>query len=276
MNDQIFISKVGLDSISSLSSALLSDPDFSDVTLVSEDGQHLVAHRAVLAQASSFLRSILYESLQQRTFLYLGMVKKHVLQELLRFLYMGQCQIQRDSIEQLVQLARQLKIKELEKALVVVEEGGKYPDVIEEEKYSKPSNLSKPKENSKKETNHVQQPQNEIRSQPINTNQLKINDLAFIAIVDDGELCGKSGCQYQYRASRKRDLPRHQNSIHCPSYETNTLVCKLCKTGGKTPTSMANHIKRMMCDKQFPCNGCGDAFRNKQQLKEHMLMKHLA
>ena len=50
---------------------LTSDFDFSDVTLVCADNQHLPAHRAVLCATSSFLRKLLYDSQQQRTFLYL-------------------------------------------------------------------------------------------------------------------------------------------------------------------------------------------------------------
>ena len=53
---------------------LLADEDFTDVTLVSKDGAQVGAHRAVLGNASTFLRSLLLESQHQNTFLYLGMV----------------------------------------------------------------------------------------------------------------------------------------------------------------------------------------------------------
>ena len=53
---------------------LLADDDFTDVTLVSKDGAQVGAHRAVLGNASTFLRSLLVESQHQNTFLYLGMV----------------------------------------------------------------------------------------------------------------------------------------------------------------------------------------------------------
>ena len=53
---------------------LLADDDFTDVTLVSKDGSQVGAHRAVLGNASTFLRSLLLESQHQNTFLYLGMV----------------------------------------------------------------------------------------------------------------------------------------------------------------------------------------------------------
>ena len=253
IEDNISISNSDIKSTPDLGIHLLSDTDFSDVTLVSEDGQHLVAHRAVLAQGSPFLRSILYESLQQRTFLYLGTGKADILQELLKFLYLGQCQVPKDSIDQLVQLARQLKIAELEKALVVVEKGGKEPENNQQNKQS---------------TNEIQI----IQKKKYNSDILKHKESDFN--VENGFLCQKLGCHY--RASRKRELPKHQASRRCPLAESNTMVCHFCNEGGKTPKSLAYHFERMRCEKQFCCNGCGDTFRLRQQLKEHMMETHMA
>ena len=253
MEDKLIISNSDNKSTPDLGIHLLSDPDFSDVTLVSEDGQHLVAHRAVLAQGSPFLRSILYESLQQRTFLYLGTGKADILKELLKFLYLGQCQVPRDSIDQLVQLARQLNIGELEKALVVVEKGGK--------------ELENNQQN--------QQLPNEIQ---LILNKKYNSDILIHKEVDlnmeIGVLCQKLGCHY--RATRRSDLPKHQTSRRCPLVESNTLVCPFCKKGGKTKSSLAYHIKIMRCEKQFICNGCGDTFRRKQQLEKHTMETHMA
>ena len=51
---------------------MLTDPDFTDVTLVFGDNRQIPVHRAVLSAASLFFRQLLYESLNQKTFLYLG------------------------------------------------------------------------------------------------------------------------------------------------------------------------------------------------------------
>ena len=89
---------------------LFSDSDFSDVTLVCGDNQHLAAHRAVLCASSTFLRQLLYDSQQQRTFLYLGPVPYQDMVTLLEVVYLGHCSVQKDRLEELEALAAGLGI----------------------------------------------------------------------------------------------------------------------------------------------------------------------
>jgi len=89
---------------------LLRDSDFSDVTLVSGDNHHVAAHRAVLAASSSFLRTLLLDSCQQSTFLYLGMVEGQVLEALVAFIYLGTATLPRRRLEHLLVLADQLGV----------------------------------------------------------------------------------------------------------------------------------------------------------------------
>ena len=86
-------------------SQLFSDSDFCDVTLVCVDNQHLPAHRAVLCANSSFLRILLYDSQQQRTFLYLGSVQSEDLLALLEVMYLGGSSMKRDRMEVVLALA---------------------------------------------------------------------------------------------------------------------------------------------------------------------------
>ena len=62
------------------------DIDFSEVTLVTLDNQHIPSHRSVLSASSPFLRRILFECLQQGTFLYLGMVESEIGQAIVNFI----------------------------------------------------------------------------------------------------------------------------------------------------------------------------------------------
>ena len=93
-----------------LGSQLFSDSDFSDVTLVCGDNQHLPAHRAVLCASSSFLRQLLYDSQHQRTFLYLGSVPHEDLRSLLELIYLGSCSLKWDRMEAVLALASGLGV----------------------------------------------------------------------------------------------------------------------------------------------------------------------
>ena len=93
-----------------LANKMFEDSDFCDVTLVSADNQHVPAHKAVLSSSSSFLRGILFESLQQNTFLYMGMISFEVLKALVRYIYLGHCSIEKNKERDLYALAKQLEI----------------------------------------------------------------------------------------------------------------------------------------------------------------------
>merc|ERR1719509_576734 len=110
---------------------LLSDPDFCDVTLVCGDGSHLPCHRAVLASASTFLRQILYESLQQRTLLFLGQVEVEEVRALLELLYTGTSSLTQDRLPGLQALAASLRLEALTNQLNMLQPDS-LPNILEE------------------------------------------------------------------------------------------------------------------------------------------------
>ena len=98
--------------LNTIGNKLFSDFDFSDVTLVCADNQHLPAHRAVLCTSSSFIRELLYDSQHQRTFLYLGRVQHADMRSLLEFIYLGSCSLERSRLEEMVRLAAELEVED--------------------------------------------------------------------------------------------------------------------------------------------------------------------
>ena len=107
MNEQVHIFH---ENYQGLATKLFEDFDFSDVTLVSADNQHVPAHKAVLSSNSSFLRGILFESLQQNTFLYMGMISFEVLKSLVYYMYLGHCTIEKSKSKDIHALVKQLQI----------------------------------------------------------------------------------------------------------------------------------------------------------------------
>ena len=99
-----------IESLNIIGKTLLNDIDFCDVTLVCADNQHLPAHRAVICTGSNFLRELLYDSQQQRTFLYFGQVHLTDLRPLIDFLYLGSCYVERSKLEIVQALAADLQI----------------------------------------------------------------------------------------------------------------------------------------------------------------------
>ena len=111
-----------------------SSSDCFDVTLVSGDGQRVMAHKAVLASCSPLLNSVLsgrgLANAQQVIFLH--ETKTEVLRKLVEFCYLGKVSVQTVHLESFLNLGESLQLCELKT------KGGAKDPVKEEVKEEEP------------------------------------------------------------------------------------------------------------------------------------------
>ena len=102
---------------------LRRDKDFTDVTLVCEDGQQVEIHKFVLVSASPFFRKIL-KGAQQHSHPWIKMrdIKSEVLTAMVDFLYQGETNIYQENLDSFLALAGELQLTGLQ------EDGRKPPD----------------------------------------------------------------------------------------------------------------------------------------------------
>ena len=79
---------------------LINDEELSDVTLVSDDGGSVGAHKVVLASSSPFFMNLLKKSKHSHPFLFLRGVKKNTILAMLDFLYKGEANVFQDDLDQ--------------------------------------------------------------------------------------------------------------------------------------------------------------------------------
>ena len=92
---------------------LREEKDFSDVTLVCEDGKLLEAHKIVLAASSSFFEKILKSNEHPHPIIYLAKVKEDILSIIMDFLYYGETNVCQENLDIFLAVAEELKIKGL-------------------------------------------------------------------------------------------------------------------------------------------------------------------
>ena len=92
---------------------LLTDPEFADVTLASEDGKEIKAHRVILASSSLFFREIFRKNPNLNTLVYLKGVGFKELSDALRFIYLGKIEIVQAQMIKFMEIASFLKIRGL-------------------------------------------------------------------------------------------------------------------------------------------------------------------
>ena len=92
--------------------SLLQETDFSDVSLVCEDGTLIRAHKVVLSSGSEFFRSLLLKNEHPSPLIYLRLAADH-LQALVGFIYTGECHVEQSHIENFLEVARELQVSGL-------------------------------------------------------------------------------------------------------------------------------------------------------------------
>ena len=92
---------------------LLSDKDFTDVTLACDDGKQIQAHKVILSSCSPMFNKILKNNPHQHPLVYLNGIRFSELQCLIKFIYLGQTEVEQDYLEMFMKAAIDLQIKGL-------------------------------------------------------------------------------------------------------------------------------------------------------------------
>ena len=92
---------------------LRNDQNFADVTLACEDGTQIQTHRVVLAASSPFFLEILKRSKHSHQVIYMRRLKGEDLIAMVDFLYYGEANVDRESLDSFLGLAQELRLKGL-------------------------------------------------------------------------------------------------------------------------------------------------------------------
>merc|ERR1712126_705751 len=204
---------------------LFDSGESSDVTLVCDDQVKFKAHKFVLKACSPVFRSILQETNELKSVVYLRGVNELELKPILEFIYCGQASFYQERMKEFLKVGKDLQIKEIKEVPDEYEnkvvganiEDDTKQEIIEEETYSDDINsVDEPKIGSSATEETGQQV-----SVPSNSTQCpqcdavftqRRNMLAHITYRHDGVKFPCSHCDY--KATTKSDLKKHIESIH--------------------------------------------------------------
>ena len=125
--------------------------NFNDVTLVCEDGQHVEAHKVVLAASSPFFQKLLGRNKHPHPLIFIRGVKFDDLSAIVDFLYRGEANVYQESLDSFLAISEELQLRSLMKK--TAQRFAEYHDGGLEE-YLPPTSSSQidlPKTGSKKE-----------------------------------------------------------------------------------------------------------------------------
>ena len=121
-----------VDNVTSSFAQLRKDKDFSDVTLVSGDGQQIKAHRLALASGSLVFNGLLAQISAENPVIFMRGVKSGELNSVVDFLYLGEINIHQDDLNEFLALAEDLQLKGLTANSKQMMETSKHPETERE------------------------------------------------------------------------------------------------------------------------------------------------
>ena len=101
------------ENISSAFGDLRQDKEFTDVTLVCEDGQQVEAHKVVLVASSPFFLNILKMNKHPHPLIYMRGVRSDNLMAMVDFFYHGEANVYQENLDSFLNFAEELQLKGL-------------------------------------------------------------------------------------------------------------------------------------------------------------------
>ena len=89
---------------------LFEDKQFSDVTILSEDGEEMKLHRAILASSSAFFRNVLTKINQSDPLIFLKGIQSKELHAIVQFMYLGQAEVPNEDLKSFMEAAKCLQV----------------------------------------------------------------------------------------------------------------------------------------------------------------------
>ena len=239
-----------LGNIGSTIATMREDNEFSDVTLVCEDGNQVEAHKIILSSSSSFFQNLFRRNKQSNLLIFMRGMKSDDLLSVVDFMYYGQAEIYQDNLENFMKIAEELKIKGLQRE--AKEDKGNSPDISENVNQSSSGGI-KPLE---------------IKQEDISSNtslvNLKFSSLSQTAVDISNQ-------------SKFKELNSQIKSIMTLGKMNGKKTNYMCTVCGKEGVYglIKNHIEVNHIEGiSISCNFCERTFRARPTLKKHIIDHH--
>ena len=244
---------------------LRNDKEFTDVTLVCEDGQEIKAHKVILTASSIFFEKILLNRKHPHPLIYLkGFQSKHFA-SILDFVYFGEARVYQEDFDSFLALAEEIQLKGLAGQIsrgFIKEEEEKTQDLFEksseqtstdlmEEPIHQSGNLLKnPKNNQQQDLKHKEDAEMMVIPNEIRTD-LKTLDEKVKLMMEKG----------------KSRIPHGMSANGTPINEI-SRICKVCGKEGRSNV-IKHHIQMKHLEVSIPCDFCDKTFSARANLNDH-------
>ena len=247
------------ENISSAFGNLRDDTNLTDITLLTEDGQNIEAHKIILSASSPFFMNILKLNKHPNPLVYLKGFKATFLNSILDFMYHGVADIYQENLDGFLALAEELQLKGLT---------GGTQNHSEENQEKKIKSI--PKDDDLKRAVQYYPPTNKKVDNYYDKDVEQTNTLMAL---------DNSAAQVHFSGGSAEDL---NLTLWSMIYQNGTvLTCKVCgKSKDKTLDKNANknmrsHVESLHTEGVvYECNKCDKTFGYKNAFHKHTHQAH--
>ena len=201
---------------------LMQSNESTDVTLVCEDKTKFNAHKFVLIACSPVFQSIINDLPQRDPVIYLRGVLAQEMKSILQFMYLGQATFYQDRMNEFINVAKSLEIKEISK------------DVDQDVSVS---------QNDQENEKNIGPPIADLHEEKANVNQSNVEgeiENKSSKVISQKNDAGQFHC---HRCTKnytdKSNLNRHIKSTH----EGTKFPCTKCEYEGNQRSHLMRHIQ---------------------------------
>ena len=228
--------------------------DFVDVTLVSEDNQQFKAHKVILSSGSSFFREMLGSNPHPHPLIFMRGVDSVSLTSILQLMYLGEVEVEQESLEKFITLARELKLEDLQETERDFVRNHEEEENLQEERLPKKARLDV--QADLEENNYEEEDEDEIVLLDANDeNQTKVYRC--------------DNCDFV--SGRSSSFEKHKITSHNakPYSSITDLPCKECDFLAENMDELKDH--KVQVHGGIPCNHCGKRFNGMAGLRKHIV-----
>ena len=266
---------------------LLLENNFTDVTLVCSDLKQISAHKIILSSASEFFKGLFLNNPKKDLLVYLKGISFRNLESLMKFIYLGQVEVDEEELQSFLGAGKELEVKGLNNELthdatinLEMDESPENDTAMTQDEFIHLLSSEGIKEEKKTmdEVSKVLSPKVSIKIADFSNDAITISDEEVFI---DGTSSEGSDCDVRkhvpYGAESATEFSFDIKPIvprNIKSEGLNTLKCKECHQKFASAGALINHRRSKHEGISYSCEFCD--YRNGQagNLRKHVIRHH--
>ena len=250
---------------------LRGDPRLFDVTLATDDGKHIQAHKIILSAGSYFFNDIFAKTNHSNMLVYMKGISSVNLEPIIDFIYNGEAFITQDKLDILFETGKELMVKGLDDELTKI--GKKENKKDSKHKESRQQTHVKEIGLESRETSKESIPENKVSKNKNESADFEDNEVVgdITGVNHDSKVIDD---KIKLHVGTDKELKQQLNGMI--EKLTGVWVCKICDKTANTKQNIQYHTETHLKGIAYACYLCSKTFQNRPNLSTHISRNHSA